>query len=84
MTHDMSKAVNEFECLQVVYTRGALLWQQLTSPGQVKSTGRLSYKSKRKVFDITMYVAYSAYYLYSVCMKHTMMLESYTMLDSAL
>ncbi|KAL0043528.1 hypothetical protein WJX79_007448 [Trebouxia sp. C0005] len=33
---------------QVVYTRGALLWQQLTSPGQVKSTGRLSYKSKRK------------------------------------
>ncbi|KAL3134719.1 hypothetical protein ABBQ32_007722 [Trebouxia sp. C0010 RCD-2024] len=33
---------------QVVYTRGALLWQQLTAPGQVKSTGRLSYKSKRK------------------------------------
>lgn len=33
---------------QVVYTRGALLWQQLTSPGQVKPAGRLSFKSKRK------------------------------------
>lgn len=33
---------------QVVYTRGALLWQQLTSPGQIKSDGRLSYRSKRK------------------------------------
>lgn len=33
---------------QVVYTRGAPLWQQLTSPGQVKSAGRLSYKSKSK------------------------------------
>ena len=35
--------------MQVVYTRGALLWQQLTSPGQLKPTGRLSYKSKQKV-----------------------------------
>lgn len=71
-------------CLQVVYTRGALLWQQLTSPGQVKSTGRLSYKSKRKVFDIIVYVAYSAYYSYNVCMRQVVMFKSNTMLDSAL
>lgn len=25
------------------------MWQRLTSPGQVKTAGRLSYKSKRKV-----------------------------------
>ena len=40
--------------VQVVYTRGALLWQQLTSPGGVAQSGRLSYKSKRKVrFDLS-------------------------------
>ena len=64
-----------------MYTRGALLWQQLTSPGQVKATGRLSYKSKRQVFDIIVYVAYSANCLYNVGMKHTMMFENYTMRD---
>ena len=34
--------------LQVVYTRGRLLWQQITSPGRAPAVGRLSYKSKRK------------------------------------
>eukprot|EP00891_Asterochloris_glomerata_P002282 jgi/Astpho2/2282/Aster-x0524 len=33
---------------QVVYTRGRLLWQQITSPGRAPAVGRLSYKSKRK------------------------------------
>ena len=37
------------EFVQVVYTRGALLWQQLTSGGSLNQSGRLSYKSKRKV-----------------------------------
>ncbi|KAA6424660.1 MAG: hypothetical protein FRX49_05327, partial [Trebouxia sp. A1-2] len=52
---------------QVVYTRGALLWQQLTSPGQVKSTGRLSYKSKRKVLGVMHIkcIAYSAGILFT-------------------
>lgn len=45
----LSPAAHSVYFLQVVYTRGALLWQQLTAPGQVKSAGRLSYKSKRKV-----------------------------------
>ena len=48
-THLVSGHCLSASSLQVVYTRGALLWQQLTSPGQLKPAGRLSFKSKRKV-----------------------------------
>ena len=50
--------------MQVVYTRGALLWQQLTSPGQLKSTGRLSYKSKRKVLPPDTLVSFPSIAVY--------------------